>query len=606
MALRLRRGTDAERTLITPLEGELLYVTDTKRLYIGDGITAGGVAVLDATNTGITLANLADVNLTDDSTQPGDGEVLAYDLNNDRWVPIELQLNKLSDIDLAVPATEGQVLKFDSLTSTFKPADDTDTQLLNITDLADVDTQSTVPANGQVLRWDAVSTRWYPDYISVEEGGITRIEQLENVVVTNGQARDQLYFDAVNNVFYNDRESTAGAQQLSDLTDISITNPQSNDTIFYDAVGGAFFNAPAPDTSLVNETSPALSNNLNTQGNVIFGGGDAQFGIVTADTIVTGRIDSDIQGSVFAENSTLLVDAVNGGIPGENITGSLVGPSRLGIVNDYSYRDVVRFTNYGNDGNGLYVNISKTRGTVAAPTALLAGDEIGRINFADAFTGGTGAGAVAIVSSIDPDGTPAAGVAPGLISFNTMSNAGTQASRMEIDSAGTVTTFGIHIGQTTAPTGIPFYSKAASNVGGEGPRMLLRRSRGTHGSETAVSNGDSLHRITFGGHDGTNFVDTAFIKAQVDGTVSTSIIPTKLELRTTDITGTVNTPLTVGADNSVTANKLEASTYFQLPQYGSDSARDTAVTSPLAGMMIYKTDTNKAQVYNGTSWIDLH
>jgi len=45
MALRLRRGTDAERLTITPEAGEPLYTTDTNRLYIGDGTTSGGVLV---------------------------------------------------------------------------------------------------------------------------------------------------------------------------------------------------------------------------------------------------------------------------------------------------------------------------------------------------------------------------------------------------------------------------------------------------------------------------------------------------------------------------------------------------------------------------------
>lgn len=45
MALRLRRGTDAERQTILPLQGELIYVTDTKKLYVGDGATQGGVLV---------------------------------------------------------------------------------------------------------------------------------------------------------------------------------------------------------------------------------------------------------------------------------------------------------------------------------------------------------------------------------------------------------------------------------------------------------------------------------------------------------------------------------------------------------------------------------
>ena len=45
MALQFRRGTNADRTSITPAQGEPLYTTDTKALYIGDGSTAGGVAV---------------------------------------------------------------------------------------------------------------------------------------------------------------------------------------------------------------------------------------------------------------------------------------------------------------------------------------------------------------------------------------------------------------------------------------------------------------------------------------------------------------------------------------------------------------------------------
>lgn len=45
MALRLRRGTDAERLTITPLQGELIYTTDTKKLFVGDGTTEGGVVI---------------------------------------------------------------------------------------------------------------------------------------------------------------------------------------------------------------------------------------------------------------------------------------------------------------------------------------------------------------------------------------------------------------------------------------------------------------------------------------------------------------------------------------------------------------------------------
>lgn len=45
MALRLRRGTDLERQSVIFAEGELVYVTDTKVLWVGDGQTLGGVKI---------------------------------------------------------------------------------------------------------------------------------------------------------------------------------------------------------------------------------------------------------------------------------------------------------------------------------------------------------------------------------------------------------------------------------------------------------------------------------------------------------------------------------------------------------------------------------
>jgi hypothetical protein len=57
MALRLRRGTDAERGLITPLQGELIYATDTKKIYVGDGAAVGGILVGPFAATDFDLVN---------------------------------------------------------------------------------------------------------------------------------------------------------------------------------------------------------------------------------------------------------------------------------------------------------------------------------------------------------------------------------------------------------------------------------------------------------------------------------------------------------------------------------------------------------------------
>ncbi len=43
--LKIRRGTDTERKLVTLDQGELGFTTDTRRIFVGDGLTPGGTVV---------------------------------------------------------------------------------------------------------------------------------------------------------------------------------------------------------------------------------------------------------------------------------------------------------------------------------------------------------------------------------------------------------------------------------------------------------------------------------------------------------------------------------------------------------------------------------
>lgn len=63
MALLLRRGLESDRLSITPEEGELIYVTDTKLIYIGDGVTPGGILVASGGTSSPSLS-LAVSNVT--------------------------------------------------------------------------------------------------------------------------------------------------------------------------------------------------------------------------------------------------------------------------------------------------------------------------------------------------------------------------------------------------------------------------------------------------------------------------------------------------------------------------------------------------------------
>lgn len=70
MALRLRRGTNAERALITPAAGELIYVTDFATagvgpLWVGDGTTLGGIEI-ESAGSGVPGSGIESV--ADDTT----------------------------------------------------------------------------------------------------------------------------------------------------------------------------------------------------------------------------------------------------------------------------------------------------------------------------------------------------------------------------------------------------------------------------------------------------------------------------------------------------------------------------------------------------------
>ena len=49
--IQVKRGLEANRSSVTPAAGEFLYTTDEKRVYIGDGSTAGGNAISSSSVT---------------------------------------------------------------------------------------------------------------------------------------------------------------------------------------------------------------------------------------------------------------------------------------------------------------------------------------------------------------------------------------------------------------------------------------------------------------------------------------------------------------------------------------------------------------------------
>lgn len=56
--IRIRRGLESGRSSQTPAEGELIYTTDEKKVYIGDGSTSGGIPVSGSGNVQMVVGTV--------------------------------------------------------------------------------------------------------------------------------------------------------------------------------------------------------------------------------------------------------------------------------------------------------------------------------------------------------------------------------------------------------------------------------------------------------------------------------------------------------------------------------------------------------------------
>jgi hypothetical protein len=356
MALRLRRGTDAERLLITPLEGELLYITDTKELYIGDGTTLGGVRITGQVSDGAgTLDELSDVTLG--TLQNND--ILAYDAVTEQWIPTQMGAPELAESgdyrfsiineDSSVVVDHVNSIHYGSFYGSVFNADGA---------LIFDPTNATITsANGD--NFINITTR---EVVGTLQGYVIGED---STVVVNG------YNGNINaNVVY-----------ASDSFRGNLKGNVTGDT------SGTHFGPVTGD--VVGNLTGSVNGDVvgNLTGNVL--------GNVTGDVTgnVVGSLVGDVAGSVFSDDSTKIVDGVNAtlhtrslDIVNNVITGDGVDPVR--IANDNNTAVAIRGITDGTYGSQLcQVALQAQNGTIDTPTDTAQDDFLTSLSF-NAYYGG--------------------------------------------------------------------------------------------------------------------------------------------------------------------------------------------------------------------------
>ncbi len=260
-----------------------------------------------------TLAELPDAATYHGMFAHVHGENASYYAHAGAWVKIadaNKSFGMFSDVDLTATPTNGQALVYDSGSQTWKPGTISGgggggggaTAFLGLTDtpstysglsggflqvngtadgltivaafsidkLSDVDTTTSAPSSGQVLKWNG--TKWAPADDSTSGGGAADAGTLDGLDSTyflnynnlnnkptvpssvltltdtpatfSGQAGKTVKVNAGATALEFVTDSGGGASTLNDLTDVTISTPAQGDVLYYNGTGWVKQNGP--------------------------------------------------------------------------------------------------------------------------------------------------------------------------------------------------------------------------------------------------------------------------------------------------------------------------------------------------------------------------
>jgi hypothetical protein len=594
MALKVRRGSNAERQQIVFEQGELVYTTDTKKLYVGDGINQGGFPVtgdpflgltelvedltpqlggnLDLNgktifgNGGLTIsgnATIEELSILNFATNLIPKLSNAYSIGNTQKRIKNIYTHNLNiDGELHAEVVNADIYGDDS------------TLLINTatsTILTTALSQSGA-TDGQALVWNALNGQWQPGTVSGGGGGGGILNVVED---TSPELGGDLDING-NDIFGTGNIRTDGTYTISNLLDHTI-NFSGNGTVANSGRGIAF------------NSRAAISN---------YGTADTTIRINDAflftETAITGDLlvsQGNIKGNILAADDTLLVDSTNGLIPGSVIDGQVdsdIKGSIISVKTDAVILDTDTFDN-------IPVYLGNVTGDVT-------GDVVGNVEG----------------NVLKPDTTAIVDSINQIVNLN--------GTTFEEDQISATTNFAIRTGQNTSldvysDIGLTLFSEGDGTLGGESAKFRNRVVKGSFDTPGAFTYGEVFPFIQAQIQDGSQTWETAInVLGSIDNNTGDITQPGKVSIAVKAADSADIPNQTVGfIDFSFNSRGVLQAPAFKATPYADTAARDAAHPTPTAGMILFNTQTQKFQGYvddtglagggasNSTpGWVDLN
>jgi hypothetical protein len=628
MALRLRRGTEAERVSVIFQEGELVYVTDTKDLYAGDGVTPGGIKV---SNVGSPDALTQDLDL-DGFDIFGSGTVTATAFVGDGSGLTNLPIGPGGIVEgvnyrINIVGNDSSTIvnsATNTLTGLFVGDGSNITNIL----LEQLDDAFiSFPSNGEVLTW--TDGFWVNAPATGGEGVVTGGDYEINIIGADSTRMVDSSTNTITGTFngnnYNsptDNFNFVGNDSTSDEVKIRVVSKDNRASL-----------------ALVRTSDIDISTDDLAYGAIYFERDDTNGPFTTA--IIAGRIDGV---AITADKDSLFPES-------KTMKFTDLGDLGIGVYEPTEKLDVrgnvtIFGNNILNDGS-LILNETRTIASITSPVTGEMTFNIGtnRLAFYDGF------GWREIITSTLSDNTtdfPGAIVVGGLTEEerdefgNDSTNVSraivynTDTDRFEFFQAGSWVTLnnnGTSAGQVLTWDGAKWEATAPATGGSvvsadqldgfDGP-YYLNWNNFTNTPSTLAGYGiidaalaTDLGNFTFTGSvldtdDSSSITVTPAVTFSSDVTVQNSLTVTnKITVDTLEVSNLITAP-TAGTPeiSSDGAILLTAATRVEISssplKMASFTTAERDILSAENGDMIYNTSTNKFQGYANGIWVDLH
>ena len=424
MSLRIRRGTNSQRTGITFDLGEIVYTTDTQKLYIGDGVTAGGKNLLE--------------------TSAGNGFTF-----NPTTQQIDFAIGNLN-------LNTAQVSESSNLYFTTERAQDAVGAAL---------VAGNAFNTGVTFTYDDANNRITA--VATGSAGLTTVSSDTNPSLGGNLSTGAFNISGNGSITAGTITATnLGGNLSTGAFNISGTGSITAGTIT--ATTGLGENLPLNSKNITGSGSIGITGNISNTGNIVTTGNITGTGNITrsGSIDVTGTIKAqtglgaDLPLNLFGITGTGNINitgaVVAGAISGATVTTTEISGKTLGLgpdatdgksgisilttANENDDYDLFSIAAFHNGGAANYGNSSqylRARGTPASPSAVQTGDFIHKLAFIAVTSSSTSVKNAEITVEVDT-GTINATQAPAKMSFNTMTNAGSLATALTIDSASVI------------------------------------------------------------------------------------------------------------------------------------------------------------------------